>query len=77
VNQPIGLVTGLDGALWFTSVSQPIVGRVTTSGDVRLFALVDAAGPIARSTWYGGPLTVAADGALWIPGRLGVTRVVP
>jgi len=52
---PANIVTGPDGALWFTEAGK--IGRITTAGALREFAL--PAGHDASS------LTSGPDGALW------------
>jgi virginiamycin B lyase len=63
---PIGIVTGPDGAMWFTEYTGAKIGRITTAGVITEFAL-----PAGISS----PLNIAvgADGALWftIPQRVG------
>src|SRR5260221_575648 len=66
---PQGITIGPDGALWFTDSADKI-GRITTQGQVREFAL-----PISRM----GPaeITAGPDGALWFtqPGPDQIGRI--
>ena len=55
---PRGIVTGPDGALWFTEPGANKIGRITTTGVITEF-LVGGIG-----TFYGW-ITVGPDGALW------------
>jgi virginiamycin B lyase len=52
---PGSITTGPDGALWFTETGK--IGRITTTGTVREYAL-----PSGRS---GANITPGPDGALW------------
>jgi virginiamycin B lyase len=64
---PTGIVSGPDGALWFTERNADKIGRITTDGVVTEFPLAAGAQPTA--------ITVGPDGALWFvesgAGRLG------
>ena len=50
---PLGITRGPDGALWFTS--QDGIGRITTSGRMRIFG----------GSAYANSITTGPDGALW------------
>ena len=50
-----GIATGSDGALWFSQTQR--IGRITTSGDVKSYALPNGARP--------GRMIAGPDGALW------------
>jgi virginiamycin B lyase len=74
---PFGIVAGPDGALWFTEngpddVSEPEIGRITTSGHVTTFPL-----PVAPSGTLAGlsNITTGLDGALWFNGTDGIGRI--
>jgi virginiamycin B lyase len=56
-NLPNQLVTGPDGAVWFTNVGSDSIGRVTASGGFRTFT-----GPGIDSP---NTITVGPDGAMW------------
>jgi virginiamycin B lyase len=57
IDNPVGITTGADGALWFTDPGSDVIGRITTGGVV--------------STYSGGaidePMGIVSgpDGALW------------
>jgi virginiamycin B lyase len=53
-----GLVTGPDGALWFTETDAGRIGRMTTAGAVTDFAI-----PTAASSPFA--IKAGPDGALW------------
>ena len=55
---PEGIVTGPDGALWFTESGGNKIGRITTSGSISEFPV-----PTASSYLYG--IAAGPDGALW------------
>jgi streptogramin lyase len=55
---PQEIVTGPDGALWFTENNANKIGRMTTSG-----AVTEYPAPTPNSDPYG--IAVGADGALW------------
>ncbi len=64
IYNPVSIVTGPDGALWFTDARGQIargqrgaIGRITTAGVVTTYTGPDIAGPIG--------LAVGPDGALW------------
>lgn len=57
-SQPLGIVTGPDGALWFTENSANKIGRMTTDGAVTEFPIATPASNPAR-------ITRGPDGALW------------
>lgn len=67
--QPLGICTGPDKALWFTgptlASNENFIGRITTSGSIKLFSISSAANDIAAGS----------DGALWFtqpyPGGIG------
>jgi virginiamycin B lyase len=64
-SQPGNLVAGPDGALWFTELGRPFLGRITTDGTVSEFPITGAA--------YG--LTSGPDGALWVSEGSRIERV--
>ena len=59
-SQPYGIVTGSDGALWFSESNGIKIGRITTSGVMTEYAL-------PSMLTYGRPnhITSGPDGALW------------
>jgi virginiamycin B lyase len=61
--EPIGITAGPDGALWFTEHWRDVIGRITTSGQLREFPL--PAGTGAPSIPQGVEITTGPDGALW------------
>ena len=58
---PEDIVTGPDGALWFTEAGRPAIGRITTSGEVTEF-------PVPGSFQGTREITAGADGRLWFTG---------
>jgi sugar lactone lactonase YvrE len=69
--QPLGICSGPDKALWFTgptlATNKNFIGRITTGGRIKLFAISSSANDIAT-----GP-----DGALWFtePGAGRIARI--
>lgn len=57
-SQPMGMVSGPDGNLWFTEGNRDVVGRVTPEGVITEFHT-----PTALS--QPGEIVVGPDGALW------------
>jgi virginiamycin B lyase len=55
---PRGLVTGADGAMWFTEAFANNIGRITVDGEVTEYPL-----PTAQSVPVG--LALGSDGAVW------------
>ena len=55
---PTDIVSGPDGALWFTEAHGDRIGRVTTTGDVTEY-------PIPTAGAFASDITVGPDGALW------------
>jgi len=55
--EPTDIITGPDGALWFTNEGSNSIGRITTAGAVTIYTSLDINGPTSITT---GP-----DGALW------------
>jgi streptogramin lyase len=74
---PTEIVTGPDGNLWFTDDSQSRIGRVTTAGEITLFA------GNARPFHFPTDLTAGPDGNIWlvlqegIGGDGAINRVTP
>lgn len=60
--EPFSIVTGPDGALWYTDGANNVIGRMTTTGDF-------AGGPFRIPTSDASPqqIVVGPDGALWFP----------
>jgi virginiamycin B lyase len=56
---PYVIVTGPDGALWFTEYLGNKIGRITTAGEVEEFAI-----PTTDGGAWG--ITAGPDGALWL-----------
>ena len=54
---PHEIITGPDGAMWFTEMQNDAIGRITTSGQARMFSDPRIALPAT--------ITVGPDGALW------------
>src|SRR5438270_580178 len=71
---PYGIVTGPDGALWFTEFNRSRIGRVTTAGVITEF--------FAGMTGTGEGIAAGPDGALWFAedqdriGRITTTGVI-
>ena len=65
INEPLGITSGPDGALWFTNNYGPGVGRITTDGTVTGYRPRGTAG-------YG--ITTGSDGALWVATRVGAIQ---
>src|SRR6266478_7098739 len=57
-SQPNGIVTGLDGALWFVEFGGNKIGRITTDGTIREF-------PVPTAISLPRFIAAASDGALW------------
>jgi virginiamycin B lyase len=57
-SRPHAIVTGPDGALWFTQWGNNHIGRLTPAGDYAEFAL-----PTPESEPHG--IAAGPDGALW------------
>lgn len=55
---PFDITSGPDGALWFTDIVGPVIGRITTSGVLSYRSLPDAASVTAG-------ITAGPDGKLW------------
>lgn len=70
---PNGIAAGPDGALWFTATSSPhaYVGRITTSGSVKTYAVTNDSWPVG--------IAIGSDGNLWFTERDGdrVGRITP
>jgi virginiamycin B lyase len=57
IDDPFAITTGPDGALWFTSLGNNSIGRITTRGRVNVFRDERIDQPVA--------ITPGPDGALW------------
>jgi virginiamycin B lyase len=55
--EPVGIVSGPDGALWFALAGRGMIGRMTTSGSVTDFPIPSGGMP--------GNIIAGPDGALW------------
>jgi virginiamycin B lyase len=64
---PENLISGSDGALWFSAGACECIVRMTTTGQRRLFRLPQLDDP--------GRLASAPDGAIWFTHSLGLGRV--
>ena len=76
---PNGIITGPDGALWFTEAGSGKIGRVTTSGAITELTLVGG----SAAGFGSHPITTGPDGTLWFVeqsagkiGRLTTTGVL-
>lgn len=71
-SNPAGIVTGGDGALWFTEMATNKIGRLTRNGAFTEFTV-----PTANS--FPLDITAAPDGNLWFTERSGghVARITP
>lgn len=56
--RPHAIITGSDGALWFTQWGSNQIGRITTSGEIMEYEI-----PTANSEPHG--IAVGADKAIW------------
>ena len=65
ISDAAGIVSGPDGALWFTDTGNNSVGRITTTGQVTTFTGASIAVPEG--------ITLGPDGALWFTDT-GTTR---
>jgi virginiamycin B lyase len=61
---PHGIVTGPDGALWFTENGGNKIGRITTDGSLTEF-------PIPSANSFPSDIIVGPDGALWFAEMFG------
>ncbi|OJH39536.1 virginiamycin B lyase family protein [Cystobacter ferrugineus] len=69
--RPHVIVTGPDGALWFTQWGSNHIGRMTTKGAVTEYAI-----PTAQAEPHG--IAVGPDGALWFAEEAGqIGHLVP
>lgn len=70
--QPIGIVTGLDGALWFAEFGASKIGRISVDGEIAEF-------PIPTTNAAPDAIVVGPDGALWFTEVLGnkIGRIDP
>ena len=60
--QPLDIVSGPDGALWFTETYDDSIGRLTTSGTLTETLLCTGCGEGQVEPW---DIAVGSDGALW------------
>ena len=69
---PTSIVSGPDGALWFTETRGDAIGRITLDGQITEY-------PLATSGAFASEITVGPDGALWFTEALGnkVGRITP
>jgi virginiamycin B lyase len=63
---PLDIVSGPDGALWFTDSSAGKIGRLTTGGAIRKFNVPRTS---RTGTPYPFAITAGPDGALWFTER--------
>lgn len=66
-SQPVRIIVGPDGALWFTDNTNARIGRITTAGAITSFAV-----PATSSGWG---ITVGPDGALWFTAKDKIGRM--
>lgn len=59
---PTSIASGSDGALWFTTYSDNVIGRTTTAGVTTLYTVPTKDNGIV---WGNGGITSGSDGALW------------
>jgi virginiamycin B lyase len=62
-SQPVGIVAGPDGALWFAEGNGSKIGRITTDGTVTEY-------PVPTSNSWPTGITAGPDGALWFTERI-------
>jgi virginiamycin B lyase len=65
---PLGIISGLDGALWFTGIGVGAINRITTAGVVTQF-------PEPNANGNPNQITVGRDGALWVTLEYGIARI--
>jgi virginiamycin B lyase len=65
---PTSITSGPDGALWFTTNSDNLVGRMTPAGVTTLYPVPSK----WNGTWGNGGITSGSDGALWFVANSGV-----
>jgi virginiamycin B lyase len=66
-SQPVRIIVGPDGALWFTDSTNARIGRITTAGAITSFAV--------PATSLGWGITVGPDGALWFTAKDKIGRM--
>ena len=66
-SQPVRIVTGPDGALWFTDNQYPRIGRITTTGAITTYTV-----PATSNGWG---ITPGPDGALWFTAQDKIGRM--
>jgi virginiamycin B lyase len=66
-SQPVRIIVGPDGALWFTDNVNPRIGRITTSGAITSFTV-----PALSAGWG---ITLGPDGALWFTAQDNIGRM--
>ncbi len=71
VRDPVAIAPGPDGNLWFASIANDAIGRVTPAGAVTMYAAASVRGP--RS------IVAGADGNLWFTNSTGnsIGRITP
>src|ERR1700761_3487619 len=62
---PTGIVTGPDGALWFTNAEASSIGRITTAGAVTNFPGAGIDDPQGIAGGVAGASTAGPNGSLW------------
>ena len=69
---PVSIVTGPDGALWFTEIAANKIGRITPAGEFMEF-------PIPTPNSQPDEINVGPDGNLWFAEILGnkIGRITP
>jgi virginiamycin B lyase len=66
---PTAIVSGADESLWFTEANVPVIGRITTSGAIREFAI--PSGAVATG------IVAGPDGNVWFLEATRVGRITP
>jgi streptogramin lyase len=66
-SQPFDIITGPDGALWFTEFTGDKIGRITTSGQLTEFKVPANASTVPGFPHFGDPVSLVfgPDGAIW------------
>jgi len=65
---PTSITTGPDGALWYTTNRNNLIGRTTTAGVTTLYPLPY----LWDGEWGNGGITAGSDGALWFIANSGL-----
>ena len=65
---PTSITSGSDGALWFTTYNQNLIGRMATDGVTTLYPVPTRWN---SEVWGNGGITSGSDGALWFVANSG------